>query len=423
MLRRSISLAAIALAMTAGSATAADYFANKRVTLYVAASPGGGYAVYARAIARHWNKHIAGKPSFTVKHMQGAQGLVAAGYLANKSKRDGTEVLASYREAVTTTPLTSKKGVHFDPTKLTYIGSADQSVGACVAHQRTGVKTLEDAMKQPVKLGATTHRSLGYSVAYLMNNLFDTKFEVYHGYPANTAITIAVERGEVDAACSWTMDSMKVLKPTWVKGETVNILVQLSLSSYPDLKGKVPLISDFAKTQEQRDMVKLVMTPQSVGRPYVAPPEVPASTVKILRTSFLATLKDDGFLKDATKQGIEVNPVTGEELEALVKGLFATPPETVAKMLDVTTKSDRVKLVKVELPWKTDEVKIEASRRDGRSLVFKSGGEKVTVSVSGSQSDVKVAGKKAKRSAIKPGMTCKVTHQGDRTTAKAIDCQ
>jgi tripartite-type tricarboxylate transporter receptor subunit TctC len=423
MLRKSVSLAAVALAATAGTATAADYFANKRITLYVAASPGGGYAVYARAIARHWNKHIAGSPSLIVKHMQGAQGLVAAGYLANRSKRDGTEVLASYREAVTTTPLTSKKGVHFDPTKLTYIGSADQSVGACIAHKRAGVTKLEDAMKKPVKLGATHHRSLGYSVAYLMNNLFDTKFEVYHGYPANTEVTIAVERGEVDAACSWTMDSMKVLKPQWVKGETVDILVQLSLSSYPDLKGKVPLISDFAKTQEQRDMVKLVMMPQSVGRPYVAPPEVPAGNVKILRTSFLATMKDEGFLKDASKQGIEVNPVTGEELEALVKSLFATPPETVAKMLDVTSKSDRVKLVKVELPWKTNEVKIEESRRDGRSLVFKAGGKKVMVSVSGSKSEVKIAGKKVKRSGIKAGMTCKVTHQGNRTTAKSIECQ
>jgi hypothetical protein len=134
-------------------------------------------------------------------------------------------------------------------------------------------------------------------------------------------------------------------------------------------------------------------------------------------------MKDEGFLKDASKQGIEVNPVTGEELEALVKSLFATPPETVAKMLDVTSKSDRVKLVKVELPWKTNEVKIEESRRDGRSLVFKAGGKKVMVSVSGSKSEVKIAGKKVKRSGIKAGMTCKVTHQGNRTTAKSIECQ
>ncbi|HSS65794.1 MAG TPA: hypothetical protein VLS27_15290, partial [Gammaproteobacteria bacterium] len=167
----SCALAAAALFAAAGSAGAADFYKGKRVTLYVAASPGGGYATYARAIARHWNRYIPGEPRFTVKHKMGAQGLVAASYLANKAKRDGTELLASYREAVTTTPLTTKKGVHFKPTNLSYIGSADQGFGTCIAAKRTGVKTFEDAKKKPVKLGATHHRSLGYSSAYLMNNM------------------------------------------------------------------------------------------------------------------------------------------------------------------------------------------------------------------------------------------------------------
>jgi len=416
-------LLAVAAMTAAGTAEAADFYKGKRVTLFVAASPGGGYATYARAIARHWDRYLPGNPRFVVKHKMGAQGVVAASYLANKSKRDGTEILASYREAVTTTPLTTKKGIHYDPTKLTYIGSADRAFGACVAHKRTGLKSLEDVMKTPVKLGASHHRSLGYSAAYFMNNMFGTKFEVHHGYPANTHITIALERGEVDAACSWTMSSMKVLKPTWMKGEVVNILVQLSVASYPGLEGKVPLITSYAKDDHQRDLLRLILTPQSVGRPYVGPPDIPADRLKLLRTSFLATLKDSRFLKDAEKQGIDVNPVTGEELTALITNLFQTPKAKIAEFLDVTTKSDKVKLVKVKIPFQTQKVKVTGVKRGGSRVSFEHDGRKVTVSVSGSKSKVTVAGKKAKRKAIKAGMTCEITHQGHRTRAKTIACE
>ncbi len=163
-----------ALVMAAGTASAAEFYKGKRITLYVAASPGGGYATYARAIARHWARYLPGEPRFVVQHKMGAQGLVAASYLANKSKRDGTELLASYREAVTTTPLTITKGVYYDPKEFAYIGSADQGFGTCIANKSTGIKTLEDVMKKEVRLGATHHRSTGYTSAYFMHNLFGT---------------------------------------------------------------------------------------------------------------------------------------------------------------------------------------------------------------------------------------------------------
>ena len=415
------ALAIVAMA-AASAAQAADFYKGKRVTLYVAASPGGGYATYARAIARHWNRYIPGSPRFTVKHKMGAQGLVAASFLANKSKRDGTEILASYREAVTTSPLTTKKGVHFDPAKLSYIGSADQGFGVCIAHKRTGLKSIDDIMKQPVKLGATHHRSLGYSSAYFMNNMFGTKFEVYHGYPAGTSIVLALERGEVDARCGWSVSSMKAMKPTWFEGAAVNILVQLSLTSHPQIKGKVPLIMKYAKDDKQRQLLRLILTPQSVGRPYVGPLELPADRLNLLRTSFLATLKDKGFLADAAKQRIDINPVTGEELHKLVVNLFKTPKPLVDEYLAVTTKSDKVKLVKVKIPWQTHTAKVTGTKRGGRRVSFKADGNKVTVRVSKSKTAITIAGTKAKRSAVKAGMTCKITHKGSRSRAKSIAC-
>lgn len=418
-----LSLAFVSQALVgAGEARAAEFYKGKRITLYVAASPGGGYATYARAIARHWGRHIAGNPDFVVKHKMGAQGLVAASYLANKAKRDGTELLASYREAVTTTPLTTKKGVRFDPTKLSYIGSADQGFGVCVAKKDTGVTRLEQVKDQPLKLGATHHRSLGYSAAYFMNNMFGTQFEVYHGYPAGSAIVLALERGEVNARCGWSVSSIKAMKPKWFEGEAVNILVQLSLISHPQLKGKVPLVMEYAENDEHRQLLNFILTPQSVGRPYVGPPELPADRLQLLRTSFLATLKDNGFLKDAAKQRIDINPVTGEELDKLIGELYKTPKEQIARALEVTTKSDKVKLVKVKIPVKTTKAKVTGAKRGGRRITFMDGAEKVTVRVSGSKTKVTIAGKKAKRKAVKAGMTCAFTHQGNGSRAKAIAC-
>lgn len=416
------SLALLAAVSLAGTpAPAADFYKNKDITLYVAASPGGGYAVYARALSRHWGNHIPGKPGFVVKHKMGAQGLVAASYLANAARRDGTELLASYREAVTTTPLYITQGVHFNPVDLSYIGSADQGYGLCVANKSTGVKSLEDAKKELVKLGATHHRSLGYSAAYLMNNLLDTKFQVYHGYPAGSAIVLALERGEVDARCGWSVSSLKTMKPEWLTGGPVNILVQLSLEPHPTLK-HVPLIGSYVKNDDDRKLLKLVLAPERAGRPYVGPPGLPAERLKALRASFAATLTDKNFLKDAEKQRIDISPLSGAALAELIKDLHDTPKALVQRALDVTTKSDRVTLVKVKIPWKTEKVKVLKVGNKGRSIGFKSGGSDMSVSVSGSKSKVTIAGKKAKRSAIKTGMTCAVSHQGDRTTARTIEC-
>jgi tripartite-type tricarboxylate transporter receptor subunit TctC len=416
------SLALLAAVTIGGtSVPAADFYKGKDIALYVAASPGGGYAVYARTVSRHWGKQIPGKPGFVVRHKMGAQGLVAASYIANKARRDGTELLASYREAVTTTPLYITQGVHFNPVELSYIGSADQGFGLCVANKSAGVKSLDDAKKKPVKLGATHHRSLGYSAAYLMNNLLDTKFQVYHGYPAGSAIVLALERGEVEARCGWSVSSLMTMKPDWLTGGPVNILVQLSLDSHPTLK-HVPLIGSYVKNEEDRKLLKLVLAPQTAGRPYVGPPELPAERLKALRASFAATLADKNFLKDAEKQRIDINPLSGEALAALVKDLHETPKPLVQRALDVTTKSDRVTLVKVKIPWKTEKVKVLKVNKKGRRIGFKSDGSDVAVSVSGSKSKVTIADKEAKRSAIKAGMTCTVTHQGDGTTARAVAC-
>ncbi len=410
-----------ALAFT-GAASAAEFYKGKRITLFVAASPGGGYATYARTLARHWGRYLPGNPKFTVKHKMGAQGLVAATYLAHKSPRDGTEILASYREAVTTTPLTNKKSVRYDPMKFSFIGSADQGFGTCIANKTTGIKSLEDVMKKEVRLGATHNRSTGYTSAYFMNNMFGTKFVVHHGYPAGTYIVLAMQRGEVDARCGWSVSSMRAMKPTWLEGEQVNLLVQLSLTSHPDLKGKVPMIMDYAKTDAQREMIKLILTPESVGRPYIGPPGLPAKRLQLLRTSFMATLKDKGFLKDAAKQRIDINPVSGEKIHALVVNLFKTPQPMIDRYLAVTTKSTKVKLVKVKIPWQTQKVEVTAVKRQGRRVSFKLKGKKVTVKVSGRKTKVTIGGKKAKRKAIKAGMTCKITHQGNRTGAKKIAC-
>jgi hypothetical protein len=233
---------------------------------------------------------------------------------------------------------------------------------------------------------------------------------------------LALERGEVDARCGWSVSSIKAMKPTWMEGEMINILLQLSLTSHPTLK-HVPLVMQYAQNDEQRQLLNFILTPQSVGRPYIGPPGLPKDRLQLLRTSFMATLKDKGFLKDAAKQRIDINPVTGAQLDKLIGDLYKTPKSLIKRAMAVTTKSDKVKLVKVKIPVKTTKAKVTGTKRGGRRISFMDNGHKVTVRVSKSKTKVSIGGKKAKRKAVKVGMTCAFKHQGKGSRAKAIACE
>jgi len=428
MLRRTLhgfAQISIAILMTvAGAASAADSFKGKRVTLYVAASPGGGYAAYARTVAKNWGRHIPGNPKVTVKHKQGASGVVALNYLYNVAKKDGTELLASYREAASTTPLLStpkeRKNFRYDLTKMGWIGSVNSYYGVCVAWHAAASKNFKDVQTKGLKMGGTHFGNLSSQAPRVMNNLLGTKIEVYSGYPHGTNVNLAMERGEVEGRC-WSVDSIKSIAPQWWSQKKIIPFIQLGIQSYPGLE-HVPVITNLAKNKKDRQILNVLFSNSGMARPYVGPPGLPKATLQTLRTSFIATTKDKQFLAGAKKVRLDIDVVPGEQIEKIIASIYATPASVVKEALTAINSTAKTKIVKVKIPVVTETVKVSKVKRKGRRISFKGKSGKVTVSASKRKTKVKIGGKKAKRSAVKAGMTCTIAHQGHRSRAKSITC-
>jgi tripartite-type tricarboxylate transporter receptor subunit TctC len=308
---------------------AADFFAGKQISLLIGTTPGGGYDAYGRIVARYLGRHIPGNPAIIVKNMPGAGGLALANHLYNRAPKDGTEI-GTVQNGLPFEKLffmLSPGGSNalFDSTKFGWIGSATQTVFVTVTWHSSPVKTLQDAMSKEVVLGASTPSADSYVLAMLSNNLIGTKFKVVHGYAGATEVDLAVENGEVqgEAGKDWT--TLTSTRPQWIKDKKVNILVQMGMKSHPDIKG-VPMAIDLAKTPEDRQVMEVVFAKFGMSRPFMAPPDLPADRLATLRSAFDATVSDPAFVEEAKRLGMEINPVSGNDVQSLVTRIMNTPP-------------------------------------------------------------------------------------------------
>jgi tripartite-type tricarboxylate transporter receptor subunit TctC len=313
--------------------TAAEFYRGKSIDLEIGYSVGGGYDLYARLVARHLGQHIPGNPTIVPRNMEGAASLRLANYLYAAAPKDGTTIGAISRGAAFD-PLLGEKGAQFDASKFSWIGSANNEVSVCVALQSSGITSFNDVLTKPLTIGATGVGDDTYQFPALMNAVLGTKFKMITGYPGGNDITLALERGEVQGRCGWSWSSIVATHKDWVTGKKVLVLVQMSLSKHPDLPD-VPLVMDLAKTDEQRQIFKLIFARQVMGRPFAAPPEVPADRLTALRQAFAETMQDKAFLDDAAKGKFEINPVGGEELDALVKEVYQTPANVTKKVVAI----------------------------------------------------------------------------------------
>jgi len=331
LLARGIAAALLAVvpASLAAAQDAAAFYAGKNLELYIGYSVGGGYDLYARTIARHIGKHIPGNPTVVVKNMEGAGSLRLANWLYNVAPKDGT-VFGTIGRGTPFDPLFGHKGASFDATKFTWIGSANHEVSVCVAWHTSGVVKFEDLLTKELTVGGTGSAADTDQFPKIVNGVLGTKMRVITGYPGGNDVGLAMERGEVKGRCGWSWSSVKSTHPAWLAEKKINVLVQLALAKHPDLPD-VPLITDLAKTDEQRQVLKLIFARQVMGRPYLAPPALPKDRVDTLRKAFMDTMRDPEFLADAEKSQLEINPVSGDEIEKLVKEVYATPPEVVQK--------------------------------------------------------------------------------------------
>jgi tripartite-type tricarboxylate transporter receptor subunit TctC len=319
-------LAMVAIALSAPIASAqspADFYKGRNVDLYIGYSVGGAYDLYARVIARHLGKHIPGNPTIVPKNMEGAGSLRLANWIYNVGPKDGT-ALATIGRGTAFDPLLGSKGAQFRADRFTWIGSANNEVSVCVAWKGSGVTKFEDVLTKELIVGGTGQAADTDQFPRILNGVLGAKFKIVSGYPGGNDVTLAMERGEVKGRCGWSWSSVLATHKRWIDDKSITVLAQLSLNKHPDLPD-VPLIMDFAKGEDQQQIFKLIFARQVMGRPYLAPPGVPADRTAALRKAFMDTMRDPEFLAEAEKSQLEITPVAGPEVEKLVTDLYQTP--------------------------------------------------------------------------------------------------
>ena len=325
-----VSMLALALCGAAAWADPVeDFYRGRTVTLVIGYSVGGGYDTYARVVAQHLGKHIPGNPNVLPQNMEGAGSLRAANYLYNAAAKDGS-VIGMFSRGMAMEPLIGASRTQFDARKFNWIGSGTNEVSTCVTWQESPVKTWADALTTPFTVGGEGSASDPDIFSTVVRNVFGVKLRLVSGYPGSAEVALAIERREVDGRCGWSYSSLMQQRPEWVTDRRVNILVQLALAKAAALPD-VPLITDFATTDRQRQILRLVFSRQAMARPFVAPPGIPAERRDALRAAFDATMRDPEFLAEAKQRGLEVNPVSGPEIDKLLDELYASPADTVAE--------------------------------------------------------------------------------------------
>jgi len=329
-------IAAVALAAFltgTAHATTHDFYKGKTVRIIVGFAAGGGFDTYARAISRHMGRHIPGNPTFIVENMTGAGSLIAANYLYKIAKPDGL-TMAHPIGGLFMLQVFGKPGVEFDARKFEYVGVPTKDNVACAFTRASGITSMEKwlASKTPVKIGAVAPGSTTDDVPKILKASIGVPLQIVSGYKGTATIRLAAESGEVAGGC-WGLESIRA---TWRKGiEMGEVAVVLQTMTAPDTP-TVPLAINFARTEEARQLIKVgIEEAGNITRPFILPPGTPKDRVQLLRKAFMDTLKDPEFLQDAQKAKLEVDPLTGEELERIVHGLFKLDPAFQAKLKEI----------------------------------------------------------------------------------------
>jgi tripartite-type tricarboxylate transporter receptor subunit TctC len=330
-----IALAATAAASGAQADAISDFYKGKNVDIIVSSSSGGGYDTYARLISRHLGKHIPGAPDTVVQNMPGAGGIKAANHLYTIAAKDGTAI-GALQNTVPFEPILGNKAAQFDPLKFNWLGSPNTEIGLLVVWHTAKAKTFEDAKKNEVIVGTSGTASTPAFYARILNTVFDTKLKMVGGYPGQTEAFLAMERGELEGYPSTFWSSLKVVRPQWITEHKVNLLIQYGRKPHPELPN-VPVARQLAQKAEDKQLLDVAMAPLEAGRPYLAPPGVPADRVAALRKGLRETFKDEEFLAEAAKAKLEVDaePKGGEEIADLLTETYNAPEATKKRLLEI----------------------------------------------------------------------------------------
>jgi tripartite-type tricarboxylate transporter receptor subunit TctC len=320
--------ASLLLGATPGWAQA-DVFAGKTVHMIIGFGPGGGYDLWGRTVARHIGRHLPGKPNVVAQNMPGAGSFVATSHIYHAAPKDGTVMGIIARDAALG-PLTGAAGARFDATKLSWIGTPTKETNVCIAYQSAKVKSAQDLFSHELIVGDTGPGTGTRAYPKALTALLGMKFKVVGGFHSSPDVFLAMERGEVDGICE-SLDSIRNRRPDWIAKKTISVLFQGGAAPNPELKD-VPFILDLARDNDEKQAIEFLYAGQGIGRPFVAPPELPPERLKMLRDAFAATMTDAEFIAEAKRSKLDLEPEDGEHLAALVQKIYATPKPVVDKI-------------------------------------------------------------------------------------------
>ena len=322
-------LLSAAIPAAAQPSPGANALAGKSFRMIIGFGVGGGYDLWARAVAQHMGRHLPGSPTLIPQNMPAGGSLAAANFLYEVAPKDGTVFGLIGRDAPLG-PITGASGARFEPTKMSWLGTPTKETNICIAYRTASVKTVQDLYDKELVMGDVGPGSGTRAYPKALAALLGMKFKLVSGYPSSADIFLAMERGEVQGICE-SLDSVRSRRPDWISTKQVSVLFQGAPETNPELKG-VPLARDLARNDEERQAIDFLYAGQGIGRPFVAPPGLAPDVLKMLRDAFDATMQDPEFIADVKKQKFDLDPENGGSLAGLINKIYSTPKPIVDKV-------------------------------------------------------------------------------------------
>jgi tripartite-type tricarboxylate transporter receptor subunit TctC len=309
-----------------------DFYRGRTLNLMIGSGAGGGVDQVSRAVARHLGKHVPGNPTVVPRNMGGAGGLQVLNHIQSVAPKDGSTI-GIVLPSLVFDPLFAGKSEGYDPLRLKWLGGPARYASVAIAwNAATPVRRAQDLLTQELVVGAASVASNSASDAYVMRHILGYKYRVITGYQSGADIDLAMQRGETQGRANIAWYGIKTRNAEWLREGKISLLYQMGLKRHPDIPAEVPLSLDLTRTPVERQMLELKFSANDVGYAFMAPPETPAERVAALRAAMTAAVNDPAFRADAAREKIEVDPVAGAEVEAIIRSAYAAPPDVLTRI-------------------------------------------------------------------------------------------
>ena len=326
----------IATSSVGAETSVANFYRNKNIDVYIGFSVGGVYDINARLLSRFIGRYIPGNPTLVPRQMTGAASLTLANWLYQAAPKDGS-AMGTFARGIAFNPLIGQPAGAIEATKFNWLGSTNDEVSICAARRESGVTRFEQLFERELVVGSTGGSGDDDQLPRLVNGVLGTRFRIVRGFPGGNEIKLAMLRGEVSGRCGWSWSSVKATEAEWLREGSISILVQLSIRRHPNLPD-TPLITDYAKTDEGRQIFKVALARQVMAWPFAAPPGTPVERVAALRQAFDETLRDREYLAEAERLNLEITPVPGERIQSLIADVYRTTSAEISAKIGAMLK-------------------------------------------------------------------------------------